>query len=45
MDIMNISQVSLVEFKIEEILNKLRRVHKNYQFFVVLWETFANNLF
>ena len=28
---MNISQISLVEFKIEEILNKLRRVNKNYK--------------
>ena len=42
MQIMNIFQVSLAEFRKEEMLNKLRENHTNYQFFIVFWEPFAN---
>ena len=42
MDIMNIIQVCLVEFKMGEMLNKLRKIHTNYQFFVAFEEPFAD---
>ena len=39
---MDIIQVLIEEFK-KKMLNKLRKIHKNYQFFVAFEETFVDS--